>query len=121
MHMFTIVKRRVITFTLVAPLTFVALSFGLDSTGVAQAVEVETVLVNTASGPKKVDIIRGIQPEPEPLETSAGPVDQPPYQRVVGMNGWFLDTENNRIGNCFKQHTAMVGGYRIRCVWKHLP
>ena len=39
------------------------------------------------------------------------------YVPVTGQAGWFLDTELNRIGKCFRVNTTQTGRSRIRCTW----
>ena len=45
-----------------------------------------------------------------------------PRLDVVGLDGgWFIDREAGRLINCFRERTAAVGGYRIRCASRPLP
>ena len=86
----------------------------------AQAASTETVRFSSASGSKEIEIVRGDPVRALPATAAAQSREQLSYQPVSGMNGWFVDPETGRIGNCFRSKTTQVKGWRIKCVWKDM-
>ena len=109
-----------VTLTVMLIPTFVMQGTPNSGLGVAQAASVETVLVNSSSGSKEVEIVRGESVRVKSAVLGVKSQDQFSYQPLPGMAGWFVDHANKKIGNCFRVRTSAYRGWRIQCVWKDL-
>ena len=69
-----------------------------------------------------VKVFRGVEVGASTTATEPTEAEILSYEPVTGGSGWFVDRENNRIGNCYTvASTQWRGKPRIRCVWKSMP
>ena len=69
-----------------------------------------------------VKVFRGIEGGTSTTASEPTEAEVFSYEPVTGGSGWFVDRENNRIGNCYTvASTQWHGRPRIRCVWKRMP
>ena len=94
------------------------------ASGVAFAQDNELTFVEPGGETKAqtVKVFRGIEGGASTTTTEPTEAEVLSYEPVTGGSGWFVDRENNRIGNCYTvASTQWRGKPRIRCVWKSMP